>query len=62
MNDKAILYATNLISEIVMNKSLSVNNNKLIRIKEIIEYDTKNEFEFLKIYFFNEERDEGRTP
>ena len=60
INKKYILYATNLVSEIAMNNSLDLQANRLTRIKEIIEYDNKNEFEYLKIYFINEGRNDAR--
>ncbi|MBN2041836.1 MAG: DUF1577 domain-containing protein [Spirochaetes bacterium] len=58
--NRYILYATNLISEITMNKSLSYQNEKLLRIKEIIEYNVKNEYDNFRIFFFNEDPHDTR--
>ncbi|MFH0975981.1 MAG: hypothetical protein V1874_09385 [Spirochaetota bacterium] len=59
-NSKSVLYITNFISDNIINKSLSSQAEKLDRIKEIIAYDHLNEYEYLKLFFCNEEMNDAR--
>jgi hypothetical protein len=57
---KSVLYITNFISDNIINKSLGSFADKLSRIKEIIAYDHLNEYEYLKVFFCNEEINDAR--
>ena len=58
--DKSLIYVTNFISDNIIGKSLASQENVLKRIKEVIKYDHLNEFEYIKIHFFNESMDDLR--
>ncbi|MBN2403027.1 MAG: hypothetical protein JXN64_11590 [Spirochaetes bacterium] len=52
--DKSLLYITNFITDKIIGSSLTSQEKILKRIKEIIEYDHLKEYEYLKIFFWNE--------
>jgi hypothetical protein len=58
--DKSLLYITNFISDIIIGDSLTNQGTILKRIKEIIEYDHLNEYEYLKVFFWNESESDPR--
>ena len=52
--DKSLLYITNFISDKMIGTSLFSQGNTLKRIKEIIRYDHLKDYEYMKIFFWNE--------
>jgi hypothetical protein len=54
IDNKSLLYITNFISDKLIGASLTNQGRTVKRIKEIIEYDHLNEYEYLKIFFWNE--------
>ena len=51
---KQIIYITNMISDFIMENTLSMESRKLDRIKELLKTDIEKHFPFIKIFFFNE--------
>ena len=58
--DKSLLYITNFISDKMIGSSLVSQGNTLKRIKEIIKYDHLKEYEYLKVFFWNENLSDPR--
>jgi hypothetical protein len=59
-SDKSLLYITNFISDTIIGNSLTTQGAILKRIKEVIEYDHVNEYEYLRIFFWNESASDPR--
>ncbi len=51
---KQILYITNIISDFIMENTLSMEGRKVDRIKEILRTDIEKHFPHIRIFFFNE--------
>ncbi|MCX7677925.1 MAG: hypothetical protein N2316_01770 [Spirochaetes bacterium] len=57
---KKIVYVTNIISDFIMENTLSMEIKKIDRIKEILKSDIEGHFPYIKIFFFNEGRSDPR--
>lgn len=51
---KSIIYITNIISDFIMENTLSMEARKVDRIKEILRTDIEKHFPHIRIFFFNE--------
>jgi len=51
---KKIIYVTNIISDFIMENTLSMESKKLDRIREALKGDIEKHFPYIKIFFFNE--------
>ncbi len=51
---KKIIYVTNIISDFIMENTLSMETKKLDRIREALKDDIEKHFPYIKIFFFNE--------
>lgn len=59
-DSKDIIFATNIISDSLIKESLDKKNILVRKIKEAIQNNKKNDFEYLKIFFSNEEVNDPR--
>ncbi len=57
---KKVIYVTNIISDFIMENTLSMENKKVERIKDILRSDIERHFSYIKIFFFNEGRSDPR--
>jgi hypothetical protein len=51
---KKVVYITNIISDFIMENTLSMESRKLDRIRELLKSDIERHFAYIKIFFFNE--------
>lgn len=57
---KKVVYVTNIISDFIMENTLSMENKKVDRIKDLLKSDIERHFSYIKIFFFNEGRSDPR--
>lgn len=57
---KKIAYITNIISDFIMENTLSMETKKIDRLKEILKSDVEKHFPYIKIFFFNEGKSDPR--
>jgi hypothetical protein len=58
--DKKVIYATRIITEYLIHHSLSDHIKEVERIKERILYDNENVYDYVKVYFADDEIDDPR--
>ncbi|MDY6935183.1 MAG: hypothetical protein SVZ03_13295 [Spirochaetota bacterium] len=51
---KWLIFATNIVSDFVLKRSLILESKKIDRIREIIEYNKGKEYKYMKIHFCSE--------
>ncbi len=59
-HSKKVVYVTNIISDFIMENTLSMENKKVDRIKDLLKSDIERHFSYIKIFFFNEGRSDPR--
>lgn len=57
---KTVVYVTNFISDFVVQQYLTINAKKVDKVKEIILYDMRQSFNFVKLFFINEDINDTR--
>ncbi|HDP80379.1 MAG TPA: hypothetical protein ENN21_06005 [Spirochaetes bacterium] len=51
---KSVIFATNVLSDFIIQNSLAMEMKKVDRVKEIVKFDAEKQFKQVKIYFSNE--------
>ena len=59
-HQKNIIYITNLISDLIILNTLSLEEKKIDRIRESVLNEMSQAFNYVKIFFLNQKKSDGR--